>query len=186
MEAALTFAGLKARVVGRDATLMRGRTGFNTSYETNTLSFGAGESFDAIVTAPAFSGGTGSSGLGYDTYVLYNRAYTRGDNLVGDGGGQRTEIRVYPAGDAAGPAVPQPAPGRRRREAGDERSDDDETNHVLAGPRRARARGVVGDCRRRAAGGAGRRAGRRRHGGLERERHRLHDASPSHQPRRST
>jgi hypothetical protein len=48
--------------------------GADTSYETDTLSFGAAESFDAIFTAPAFSGGSGSSGLGYDTYVLYPAA----------------------------------------------------------------------------------------------------------------
>ena len=89
---------------------MRGRTGFNTSYETNTLSFGAGESFDAIVTAPAYSGGSGSSGQGYDAYVLYNRAYTRSDNLVGDGGGQRTEIRVYPAGTLPAQQYPNQHP----------------------------------------------------------------------------
>ena len=35
---------------------------------------GAGESFDVIVTAPPFTGGTGSSGDGYDTYMLYNRS----------------------------------------------------------------------------------------------------------------
>jgi hypothetical protein len=88
----MTLAGIKLHVVGRDATLLRGRTGFDTGYETNTISFGAGESFDTIFTAPAHSGGSGP-----DTYVLYNRAYTRGDNLAG-GGGQRTEVRVYPAG----------------------------------------------------------------------------------------
>ncbi len=111
MEAAITFTGLKVRVVGRDATLMRGRTGYSTAYESNALSFGAGESFDAILTAPAYTGGTGSSGLGYDTYVLYNRAYTRGDNLVGDGGGQRTEIRVYPAGTLGPQQYPNQHPG---------------------------------------------------------------------------
>jgi Putative multicopper oxidases len=110
MEADLTLTGLKVTVVGRDATPMRGRTGFNTSYGTNTLSFGAGESFDTILTAPAYSGGSGSSGLGYDTYVLYNRAYTRGDNLVGDGGGQRTEIRVYPAGTLPAQQYPNQHP----------------------------------------------------------------------------
>jgi FtsP/CotA-like multicopper oxidase with cupredoxin domain len=92
MEATMTLAGIKMRVVGRDATLMRGRTNFGTSYETDTLSFGAGESFDVIIQAPPHSGGVGP-----DKYVLYNRAYTRGDNLVADGGGQRTEVHVYPA-----------------------------------------------------------------------------------------
>ena len=110
MEAAIAITGIKVRVVGRDATPMRGRTGFDTSYETNTLSFGAGESFDALFTAPTFSGGLGTSGQGYDTYVLYNRAYTRGDNLVGDGGGQRTEIRVFPADTLDPQAYPNQHP----------------------------------------------------------------------------
>jgi FtsP/CotA-like multicopper oxidase with cupredoxin domain len=105
MEAAMTVAGIKLRVVGRDATLMRGRTGFGTAYETNTLSFGAGESFDTIFVAPPHSGGGGP-----DTYVLYNRAYDRADNLVGDGGGQRTEIRVDPAGYLPPQAYPNQHP----------------------------------------------------------------------------
>ena len=110
MEAAINLVGLKVRVVGRDATYMRGRGGFSTAYDTSTLSFGAGESFDAIFQAPLFSGGSGTSGQGYDTYVLHNRAYTRGDNLVGDGGGQRTEIRVYPAGSLPAQAYPNQHP----------------------------------------------------------------------------
>jgi FtsP/CotA-like multicopper oxidase with cupredoxin domain len=110
MEADLTVTGLRLRVVGRDATPMKGRTGRSTVYETNTLSFGAGESFDAIFTAPAFSGGSGTSGNGYDAYVLFNRAYTRGDNLVGDGGGQRTEIRVYPSGTLPAQQYPNQHP----------------------------------------------------------------------------
>jgi FtsP/CotA-like multicopper oxidase with cupredoxin domain len=98
-EAAMTLAGLKMNVVGRDATHMRGRDGTDTSYRTNIVSLGAGESFDAIFTAPPYSGGAGSSGNGYDAYVLYNRAYTHIDNL-GGGAGQRTEVRVYPSGVA--------------------------------------------------------------------------------------
>ena len=100
-EAAMTLAGIQMKVVGRDATLMRGRGGANTSYETDTVLIGAGESFDVMFTAPAFSGGSGSSGQGYDTYVLYNRRYTQENNLAGGSGGQRTEIRVYPGGLAA-------------------------------------------------------------------------------------
>jgi FtsP/CotA-like multicopper oxidase with cupredoxin domain len=90
-EAAMTLAGMKLRVVGRDATLLRGRDNTDSTYATNTVSLGAGESFDAIFKAPAYQG-PGP----YDTYALYNRAYTRVDNL-GGGGGQRTEVRVYPA-----------------------------------------------------------------------------------------
>lgn len=92
-ESSMTLAGIKMRVVGRDATLMRSRDGINTSYETDTILIAAGESFDTIFTAPAHSGG-----IGPDTYILYNRAYNRSDNLAGGFGGQRTEIRVYPAG----------------------------------------------------------------------------------------
>jgi hypothetical protein len=73
---------------------MKGRDGTDTSYDATTVSFGAGESIDAIFTAPAFSGGSGSSGLGYDSYVLYDRAYERTNNLAG--GGRMTEVRVYP------------------------------------------------------------------------------------------
>jgi FtsP/CotA-like multicopper oxidase with cupredoxin domain len=96
-EAAMTLAGIKMNVVGRDASPMIGRDGTDTSYLTNTLLIGAGESYDAIFDAPAFSGGSGSSGLGYDAYILYNRRYTQESNLSpGGSGGQRTEVRVYP------------------------------------------------------------------------------------------
>jgi hypothetical protein len=101
-EAAMTLAGIKMKVVGKDATPMRGigvdghtRDGADSSYGASTVSFGAGESIDAIFTAPAFSGGSGSSGMGYDAYPLYDRAYERTNNL--GNGGRRTEVRVYPA-----------------------------------------------------------------------------------------
>ena len=93
-ESAMTLTGIPMRVVGKDATPMRGRDGTDTSYETDTLSLGAGESFDVIFTTPAFSGGAGSSGAGYDTYLLYNRSYARSNNLGGGFGGQMTEVRV--------------------------------------------------------------------------------------------
>jgi FtsP/CotA-like multicopper oxidase with cupredoxin domain len=96
-EQAMTLAGIQMRVVGRDATPMRGRDGTDTSYETDTINIGPGESFDVIFTAPAHQG-PGA----YDTYVLYNRNYTRSNNLAPGGlGGQATEIRVYAGGVAA-------------------------------------------------------------------------------------
>ncbi len=95
-EQAMTLAGIPMRVHGRDATPMRGRDGADTSYETETLNIGPGESYDVIFTAPLYRGGNGQ---GYDTYMLYNRAYTRSNNLATGGfGGQATEIRVYPSG----------------------------------------------------------------------------------------
>ena len=106
-ESAMTLAGIKMRVVGKDATPMLGRDGTDTSYETNTVSFGAGESVDAIFTAPP------KTGSGYDTYVLYNRAYAKSNNLGGGFGGQRTEIRVYAAGTLPARRFPTPSPHAR-------------------------------------------------------------------------
>jgi FtsP/CotA-like multicopper oxidase with cupredoxin domain len=101
-EASMTLTGIKMRVVGKDATPMRGRGGADTSYETNTLSFGAGESIDAIFTAPPHSGGSGP-----DVYMLYNRSYTRSNNLAPGGfGGQTTEVHVYPAGTLGAQQTP--------------------------------------------------------------------------------
>jgi FtsP/CotA-like multicopper oxidase with cupredoxin domain len=94
-EEAMTLAGINMRVVGRDATPMRGRDGTDTSYETDTINIGPGESFDVIFTAPPHAGS------GYDTYMLYNRNYLRSNNLAAGGfGGQATEIRVYASGVA--------------------------------------------------------------------------------------
>lgn len=96
-EQAMTLAGIRMRVVGRDATPMRGRDGTDTSYETETINIGPGENFDVVFTAPAHSG----SGA-YDTYMLYNRNYPKANNLAPGGfGGQATEIRVYASGVAA-------------------------------------------------------------------------------------
>jgi FtsP/CotA-like multicopper oxidase with cupredoxin domain len=95
-EQAMTLAGIQMRVVGRDATPMRGRDGTDTSYETDTINISPGESYDVVFTAPAHSG------PGYGTYMLYNRNYTRSNNLAPGGfGGQATEIRVYAGGVAA-------------------------------------------------------------------------------------
>jgi len=102
----MTLAGIKMRVIGKDATPMRGRDGTDTSYLVNTVSFGAGESIDAIFTAPEHSGGTGP-----DVYVLYNRNFQRSNNLAPDGfGGQRTVVRVYPAGTLPPQTLPNQLP----------------------------------------------------------------------------
>lgn len=102
---AMTLTGLRARIVGKDATLLRGRTGANGSYTTDSIPLGAGESVDAIFTAPPHSGGSGP-----DVYLLYNRAYRRSNNLAPGGfGGQTTEIRVYPGGALAAQEYPHQA-----------------------------------------------------------------------------
>ena len=96
-EAAMTLAGIPMKVVGRDATPMKGRDGTNTSYTTDTLLFGAGESFDVIFTAPDFDAANtelDSQNRPYNKYMLYNRRYTQ-ENATR---GQRTEVHVYAAG----------------------------------------------------------------------------------------
>ena len=106
-EAAMTLSGIPMKVVGKDATFLRGRDGSDLSHETYSVSLGAGESVDAIFTAPPYSGANGSSGNGYDTYLLYNRAYNRVSNLSSGGsGGQMTEIRVYPTGTLGAQSLP--------------------------------------------------------------------------------
>jgi FtsP/CotA-like multicopper oxidase with cupredoxin domain len=94
IEQSMTLAGIMMRVVGKDATLLRGRNGSDLSYMTQTASIGAGESMDAIFLAPTYNG-PGP----YDTYLLYNRNYGRLSNGGQAGyGGQMTELRVFPAG----------------------------------------------------------------------------------------
>jgi FtsP/CotA-like multicopper oxidase with cupredoxin domain len=101
-EASMTLTGIRMLVMGRDATLMRGRDGADTSYQTGQISLAAGESADVFFTAPAYRG-PGP----YDTYLLYNRNFSRTDNLAASGfGGQVTEVRVFPAGTLAPQTLP--------------------------------------------------------------------------------
>lgn len=88
---AMQLGGIRLRVVGKDAVLLRGRDGTDLSYLTNTVAIGPGESVDAIFTAPS----VGSQ----STYLLANRSLGRLSNNGGPGlGGQLTEVRIFPAG----------------------------------------------------------------------------------------
>lgn len=105
-ESTMTLSGIPMRVVGRDATPMLGRDGTDTSYETETINMGPGESYDALFTAPAYVG-PGA----YDTYMLYNRNFLRSNNLAPGGfGGQATEVRVYPGTSPATTVAAQSYP----------------------------------------------------------------------------
>jgi len=98
----MSLAGIDMKVVGKDATLLRGRDGADFSYTTNTIPIGPGESYDVTFEAPAYQG-PGP----YDTYLLYNRNYRGSNNLDGSGyGGQMTEVRVYPAGTLGTQSLP--------------------------------------------------------------------------------
>ncbi len=96
---AMVLPGITMRVIGEDATLLRGPLGADRSYETNTLYIGPGEARDVLFTAPAFDAGSasGSSALGpWNTYFLKNRNYGRQTNGGAPGlGGMVTEVRVY-------------------------------------------------------------------------------------------
>jgi FtsP/CotA-like multicopper oxidase with cupredoxin domain len=104
---AMSMDNVPMRIVGKDALLLK--NGSITHYiDTNSVEVGPGESRDVLFTAPAFSGGSGTSGQGYDTYLLYDRNLAYADN-AGDPnspGGMATEVRVYPAGTL--PAQTQP------------------------------------------------------------------------------
>jgi FtsP/CotA-like multicopper oxidase with cupredoxin domain len=100
---AMKLTGIPMHVIGKDATPLRGlgsgglRNGVDTSYIADTIYLGAGEAFDAIFTAPAYSGANGSNG--YDTYLLFNNALGALNRPGGAGlGGQMTEVRVFAAG----------------------------------------------------------------------------------------
>jgi FtsP/CotA-like multicopper oxidase with cupredoxin domain len=98
----MAMTGIKMRVVGKDATHLRGRDGTDLSYEVSNIFLGVGESYDVIFEAPAYQG-PGP----YDTYLLYNRNYRHLNNLDGSGyGGQMTEVRVYPAGTLGPQTLP--------------------------------------------------------------------------------
>lgn len=88
----MTLPGLKMRVVGKDATHLRGSDGTDFSYETHTVHLGSGATVDAIFNAPEDVTTT-------QTYLFYNRNFHRLTNGGHQGyGGQMTEVRVHPAG----------------------------------------------------------------------------------------
>jgi FtsP/CotA-like multicopper oxidase with cupredoxin domain len=94
----MTLSGIKMKIVGKDATLLRGRAGEDLSFDTNGIFIGVGESYDAIFTAPAFDP-SNVTGDGYNKYLLYNRNYSHFNHVTDSGyGGQMTEVRVYPSG----------------------------------------------------------------------------------------
>jgi FtsP/CotA-like multicopper oxidase with cupredoxin domain len=88
---ALTVDGLDLLVVGKDASLLRGKDFSSQSRYTNTVEIGPGESRDVIFTAQTAG-----------TYLLYDRDYASMANVGGPGlGGQLTEIRISAANTLA-------------------------------------------------------------------------------------
>jgi FtsP/CotA-like multicopper oxidase with cupredoxin domain len=99
IEQTMRLTGIKMRVVGRDATPLRGRDGTDLTYETDSVLIGAGESADAIFVAPEVTTET--------RFLLFSRNYSHLSNAGGSGyGGQMTEVRVFPAGTLPPQAAP--------------------------------------------------------------------------------
>lgn len=74
------------RVVGHNARLLRGPSGKDLSYQTNSVTLGGGESIDVVLDTTGLSG----------TYALYTTNLQYLSNDTQDFGGMMTEIRITP------------------------------------------------------------------------------------------
>jgi FtsP/CotA-like multicopper oxidase with cupredoxin domain len=84
----ITTLGIPMKVVGQNARLLRGPTGLDLSYYTNSVTLGGGESVDVILD---------TEGLAPGTYFLYSRNLDDLNNDAMDRGGAMTEIRLTSA-----------------------------------------------------------------------------------------
>jgi len=73
------------KVVGNSARLLRGPTGENLYYDTNSVTIGGGESVDVIIDTTGYAPGT---------YLLYTTNLNYLSNDGEDLGGMMTEIRI--------------------------------------------------------------------------------------------
>jgi hypothetical protein len=98
---AMQLPGIRMKVVGEDATLLRSTVGVDLSYMSNTLYIGPGEARDVIFTAPAFVGPGETDpdilpGNSFNRYFFKNRSAWKLSNGGAPGpGGMMTEVRVY-------------------------------------------------------------------------------------------
>jgi FtsP/CotA-like multicopper oxidase with cupredoxin domain len=109
---AMQLPGIRMKVVGEDATLLRSPAGADLTYFANTLYIGPGEARDVLFTAPAFSSlrktDTDAAGT-YNTYFFKNRNSAKLNNDGASGlGGMVTEVRVY----EGSPLLPQTSPNQ--------------------------------------------------------------------------
>ncbi len=81
----LTSLGIPMTVVGRDARLLRGPTGENLYYDTNSVTLGGGETNDVILD---------TTGIASGTYFLYTGNLNYLSNGTEEFGGMMTEIVI--------------------------------------------------------------------------------------------
>jgi len=77
--------GLPMRVVGEDARILRGPTGQDLSYLTNSITIGGGQTVDVLLD---------TTGVASGTYYLFSRNLFTLNNNEERRGGMMTEIRV--------------------------------------------------------------------------------------------
>jgi hypothetical protein len=83
----VTVLGIPMRIVGQGAQLLRGPTGINTSYATNSVTMSGGEGMDVMLD---------TTGVPPGTYFLYTTNLNHLSNDAQDFGGMMTEIVVAP------------------------------------------------------------------------------------------
>jgi len=109
---AMQLPGIAMKVIGEDATWLGPKGSGNpayaqpvrgdTTYFTNVVYIGPGESRDVLFTAPQHSGGSGP-----DVYLFRNRNLNKCVNTgVAGLGGMATEVRVYPTATVDPQAYP--------------------------------------------------------------------------------
>jgi FtsP/CotA-like multicopper oxidase with cupredoxin domain len=81
----LQSSGIKMKVVGRDAKLLRAQNGTDLYYEANSITLGGGESADVILD---------TAGVAPGTYVLYTSNLNYLNNDEEEYGGMMTEIVI--------------------------------------------------------------------------------------------
>jgi hypothetical protein len=84
----LMSPSIPMQVVGKDAALLRGTTGDNLYYTTNSVTLGGGESADILLD---------TTGVPAGTYFLHTTNLNELSNDKQDFGGLMTEIVIAPA-----------------------------------------------------------------------------------------
>jgi len=81
----LTALGLDMKVIGKGARQLKGSTGIDLSYMTNSVTLGGGEAWDVIID---------TTGVAAGTYFLYTTNMNFLSNNTEDFGGMMTEIVI--------------------------------------------------------------------------------------------
>jgi hypothetical protein len=83
----VSVMGIPMKVVGKGAHILRGPTGQDLFYTTNSITTGGGEAYDVILD---------TAGVPPGTYFLYTTNLNHLSNNYQDFGGIMTEIRLNP------------------------------------------------------------------------------------------